>query len=184
MSSLSTRTTTRFAGLLACALLVGTTLTACGGDDDDPSSTPSLDPTQTISSTPTKADIPKKVRPGDISTKTTTSVAPVPKGGPKRIANFPVPRGYNIKGPKPQTQSWQFDVITDEPDDVLAFYRKALADDGYRVRTDVNEMVGVEKVHYDIEFTGPAKGYVVADPTAGSVFVLVESLPQMEPPTS
>lgn len=181
MPAPTTRTSARIGGLLACAVLAGTTLSACGGDDDGASATPSLDPTQTVSGTPTKADIPKKVLPGDVATTTTATVAPVPKGGPKRIANFPVPRGYPIKGPAPQTQSWQFDVITKDPGRVLSFYREALADDGYRVRTDVNELFGVEKVHYDIQFTGPAKGYIVADRNAGSVFVLVESLPKAEP---
>lgn len=179
----SPSTSARTAGLLACVLLAGTTLTACGGDDDndDGAATSPSNPLGTVTSTPRQADIPDKVLPGDISTKTTTSSAPVPKDGPKKIASFPVPRGYNIKGPAPQSQSWQFDVITKNPGSVLSFYRSALADEGYRVRTDVNDQVGVEKVHYDIAFTGPAKGYIVADRSAGSVFVLVESLPKAEP---
>ena len=37
--------------------------------------------------------------------------------------------------------------------------------------------IGIGKVHYGIQFTGPAKGYIVADPTQNDVFVLVESLP-------
>ena len=169
----------RVTGLLACLLLGAGALTACGGGDDSPAAAddPATDPSATLTSTPTTADVPKTVLPGDISTKTTSSSAPVPKNGPKKIANFPVPRGYAIKGPAPQAQSWQFDVITKKQDAVLSFYREALRDEGYQVRTDVNDLFGVEKVHYDIEFTGPAKGYIVADRAAGSVFVLVESLP-------
>ena len=60
---------------------------------------------------------------------------------------------------------------------MLAFYRKALADKGYTVKNDVDLTIGIEKVHYDIQFSGPAEGYVVADKPARDVFVLVESLP-------
>ncbi len=112
-----------------------------------------------------------------MKTTTTTSALPVPEGGPPEVAHFPVPEGVRVKGPGPTDRSWQFDIRPADTDAVLAFYRKALVDKGYTVKNDVNLNIGIEKVHYDIQFSGPAKGYIVADKPAKDVFVLVESLP-------
>ena len=112
-----------------------------------------------------------------MKTTTTTSALPVPEGGPPEVAHFPVPEGVRVKGPGPTDRSWQFDIRPADTDEVLAFYRKALVDKGYTVQNDVNLKIGIEKVHYDIQFSGPAEGYIVADKPAKDVFVLVESLP-------
>jgi hypothetical protein len=146
-------------------------LSGCGGDDASTTTTPTPSPTAALSTQPTAT------APNDIKTTTTSSAIPVPAGGPTQVANFPVPKGVKVKGPGPTDSSWQFDITTKDTDKVLAFYRTALADAGYTVQNDVNLKVGVEKVHYDIQFGGPAKGYIVADKSADDVFVLVESLP-------
>jgi hypothetical protein len=142
----------------------------CGGDTS-PAAKKTPSPSASLSPEPTAT------APNDIKTTTTSSAIPVPAGGPTKVANFPVPEGVRVKGPGPTDQSWQFDIHTKDTDSVLAFYRTALANAGYTVQNDVVLKVGIEKVHYDIQFTGPAKGYIVADKPEADVFVLVESLP-------
>ena len=168
---------------LASALLLAFVLAGCGGNDGGSGSTSDTGAAAPSSAAATPAasypstTLPTATAPGDISTTTTSSALPVPSDGPTEVANFPVPRGVKVKGPGAQAKSWQFDITTKDTESVLAFYRKALTDAGYQVKTDVNETIGIEKVHYDIEFGGPAEGYIVADPKANDVFVLVESLP-------
>lgn len=167
----------RSVAALASSVLAAATIAGCGGSGGgdklaEPKSAAST-PTTTFPST----TLPSATAPGDISTTTTGSALPVPAEGPTEVANFPVPPGVEVKGPGPQARSWQFDIISKDTGSVLTFYRKALTDAGYRVTNDVDVTIGVEKVHYDIEFGGPAKGYIVADPTQNDVFVLVESLP-------
>lgn len=160
---------------LASTALAATCLAGCGGGDtkkDAPKSASSTPPASYPATT-----LPTATAPGDIATTTTSSALPVPENGPTEVAKFPVPRGVKVKGPAPQAKSWQFDIITKDTESVLAFYRKALAADGYQVQNDVDLTIGIEKVHYDIQFGGPAKGYIVADPSQNDVFVLVESLP-------
>ena len=164
--------------LLALAVVAG-----CGGDDApkaDPSPSPSASTRVAVATATRSTSLPPEPRgtaPNDVKTTTTTSALPVPEGGPPEVAHFPVPEGVRVKGPGPTDRSWQFDIRTADTDEVLAFYRKALVDKGYTVRNDVNLTIGIEKVHYDIQFTGPAEGYIVADKPAKDVFVLVESLP-------
>ena len=163
--------------LLALAVVAG-----CGGDD-----APKADPSPVgvgvgvgvgVASTSTSLPPePRGTAPNDVKTTTTTSALPVPEGGPPEVAHFPVPEGVRVKGPGPTDRSWQFDIRPADTDEVLAFYRKALVDKGYTVRNDVNLKIGIENVHYDIQFSGPAEGYIVADKPAKDVFVLVESLP-------
>jgi maltose-binding protein MalE len=153
----------------ALAVVALGALSGCGGSDPKTTTTPT--PTASLSTQPTAT------APNDIKTTTTSSALPVPAGGPTEVANFPVPEGVKVKGPGPTDSSWQFDIRTKNTDKVLAFYRTALTDAGYTVQNDVNVKVGIEKVHYDIQFSGPAKGYIVADKSAADVFVLVESLP-------
>ena len=155
--------------LLALAVVAG-----CG-EDDAPKADPT--PSASASSSTSVSPEPRGTAPNDVNTTTTTSALPVPEGGPPEVAKFPVPEGVKVKGPGPTDRSWQFDIRTADTDEVLAFYRKALVDKGYTVRNDVNLTIGIEKVHYDIQFTGPAEGYIVADKPAKDVFVLVESLP-------
>ncbi|RLV50818.1 hypothetical protein D9V37_02350 [Nocardioides mangrovicus] len=161
-------------------------LAGCGGS---PSATRSVTPSTTASAT-TSAPAPSasssssspgtptpSPSAGDLRTTTTSSQAAVPSGGPTEAKDFPVPPGVKVKAPAPQARSWQFDITTKDTAQVLAFYRKALAAQGYRVENDVTTQVGDEKVHYDIAFHGPAEGYVVADPSQDDVFVVVQSLP-------
>jgi hypothetical protein len=164
------RTRAGRAAVGAVALLAVALVSGCGGDQ--PTSAPPTAPS--ASSTPPE---PTATAPNDVKTTTTTSALPVPAGGPTEVANFPVPKGVRLKGPGPTARSWQFDIHTADTGSVLAFYRKALADKGYRVQNDVNLTIGIEKVHYDIQFSGPARGYIVSDKQAKDVFVLVESLP-------
>ena len=162
------------------SLLVLTVVAGCGGDDTpkaDPAPTPTPTPRATTSSSTSAPPEPRGTAPNDVKTTTTTSALPVPEGGPPEVAHFPVPEGVRVNGPGPTDRSWQFDIRTADTDEVLAFYRKALVDKGYKVRNDVNLQIGIEKVHYDIQFSGPAEGYIVADKPAKDVFVLVESLP-------
>ena len=163
--------------LLALAVVAG-----CGGDDPqaDPSPSASASPPSASPSRSASTSLPPEPRgtaPNDVKTTTTTSTLPVPEGGPPEVAHFPVPKGVRVKGPGPTDRSWQFDIRPADTDEVLAFYRKALVDKGYTVQNDVNLNIGIEKVHYDIQFSGPAEGYIVADKPAKDVFVLVESLP-------
>ena len=161
------------AAAAAVSLLSLAVVAGCGGDD-----APKADPTPSASASTTSASPePRATAPNDVKTTTTTSALPVPEGGPPEVAHFPVPEGVRVKGPGPTDRSWQFDIRTADTDEVLAFYRKALVDKGYTVQNDVNLTIGIEKVHYDIQFTGPAEGYIVADKPAKDVFVLVESLP-------
>ncbi|MGI9157895.1 MAG: hypothetical protein ACR2FG_14885 [Marmoricola sp.] len=158
-------------------MLAATAVTACGGGAEKATKgQPSA-----VASTPRESfpptTLPTATAPGDISTTTSSSALPVPQDGPTEVAHFPVPAGVKVKGPGPQAKSWQFDITTKDTASVLAFYRKALADAGYTVKNDVRETIGIEKVHYDIAFSGPADGYIVADPTENDVFVLVQSLP-------
>ena len=159
------------AAATAVAVLALAAVSGCGGDDD-PKTDPSPSASQSLPPEPTGT------APNDVKTTTTTSALPVPEGGPTEVANFPVPEGVSVKGPGPSDRSWQFDIHTEDTDAVLAFYRKALVAKGYTVQNDVNLKVGIEDVHYDIQFGGPAEGYIVADKPAEDVFVLVESLPQ------
>lgn len=168
----------RSVAVVASATLAAACVAGCGSKDAEPTTSPSPSasaPTPTLSFPATTQ--PTATAPGDISTTTTGSALPVPQDGPTEVANFPVPKGVKVKGPGPQAKSWQFDIITKDTASVLRFYRTALADAGYRVRTNVNKEIGIEKVHYDIQFSGPATGYIVADPSQNDVFVLVQSLP-------
>ena len=161
------------AAAAAVSLLALAVVSGCGGDD----AAPKADPTPSASASTSARPEQRATAPNDVKTTTTTSALPVPEGGPPEVAHFPVPEGVRVKGPGPTDRSWQFDIRTADTDEVLAFYRKALVDKGYTVKNDVNLTIGIEKVHYDIQFTGPAEGYIVADKPAKDVFVLVESLP-------
>ncbi|MCW2758012.1 MAG: hypothetical protein JWO46_1758, partial [Nocardioidaceae bacterium] len=163
----------------ATVLVAALTLTGCGTDGTKAAAAAS--PSETVppsaSAAPT-APLPTAGNPGDISTTTTETAVPVPTdGGPTGIQKFPVPKGVKINGPAPQAKSWQFDILTKDIPAVLAFYRQALAAQGYAVRNNVTELNGDEKVQYDIAFTGAADGYIVADKSENDVFVLVQSPP-------
>lgn len=156
--------TVGIAGLALAAVLVG-----CGGSSPDK---PAAEPTNSVD-----PPLPTVSASGDIKTTTTTTAIPVPSGGPRKVANFPVPDGVQIKAPAPSQDSWQFDLYPVDVDEVLAFYRKALPADGYTIKNNVRVKIGIEKVHYDIQFSGKANGYIVADKAGKDVFVVVRQLP-------
>jgi len=174
------------AAAAAGSLLALVVVSGCGAADDpkaDPPPSPSAStstsasPSRSASASTSLPPEPRGTAPNDVKTTTTTSALPVPEGGPPEVAHFPVPEGVRVKGPGPTDRSWQFDIRPADTDEVLAFYRKALVDKGYTVQNNVNLKIGIENVHYDIQFSGPAEGYIVADKPAKDVFVLVESLP-------
>lgn len=178
---LSHRSTTpaTVVGLVGSALVATTCLTGCwgGGQPDASATAPSTASTAGTASSAPVTPQAAATGPGDLRTTTTASALPVPANGPAHVANFPVPKGVKVHGPRAQSQSWQFDIRTKDTDAVLAFYRNALVDEGYNVQYDVNVTIGIEKIHYDIQFSGKARGYIVADKAAHDVFVLVQSLP-------
>ncbi len=101
------------------------------------------------------------------------SQLPAPTEAPRTIQGFPVPRGAKVKDPGPLDDTWQFDIQTDSPDEVIAFYKRVLPQMGYTVRTDVTYTLGMEKVRWDLAFDGKVSGTMARDPDNGVVFVVV-----------
>lgn len=173
--------------LTAVALLTSLVLTGCGGSDDQPAKTsaPSA-PSPTPSATPTsESNIPDDVKlekPQARSTiKPSATLTAVPgasqlAGGveaPRTIQGFPIPKGAKVKDPGAIEETWQFDINTTDPADVLDFYKRVLPQMGYTVRTDVTYTLAYEKVHWDVVFDGPVSGSMAADPSDQTVFVVV-----------
>lgn len=98
---------------------------------------------------------------------------PAPAEAPRTIQGFPVPPGAKVKDPGAINQTWQFDIHTTEPDEVIAFYKRVLPQMGYTVRTDVTYTLGYEKVHWDLAFDGKVSGTMAKDTSNGVVFVVV-----------
>lgn len=188
------RVVRRPAGLWAAvllALVVG--LSGCGGKDEEKSGSaapPTATPTPTESSGPPFDDEPVPPLPTDttlqqpkagstIKPKATLSAVPgasqlpAPSQAPRTIQGFPVPPGAKVKDPGPLDDTWQFDIGTDDPDQVIAFYKRVLPRMGYTVRTDVTYTLGLEKVHWDLAFDGKVSGTMARDPENGVVFVVV-----------
>lgn len=134
---------------------------------------PSATPVAPVdSATPTPTDLPRIKG---------ASVIPIPSEGPTEARGFPVPPWIkDLKTPPGLYESWQFDIPTDDPDRVIAFYKQVLPRGGYTVRTNVTEQLGDEKVVWDIVFDGPAHGTIVRDKAAGTVFVDVRSVQQVQ----
>ena len=181
-------TVVRVLPLAAAALLTSVTLTGCGGSGDRPSDagTPyastSAEPTTGYDEplpVPSNVKLEKpKARSTIAPSATLTAVPgasqmPAPAEAPRTIQGFPVPPGSKVKDPGAIDETWQFDISTRHPNEVLAFYRRVLPQMGYRVRTDVTYTVGYEEVHWDIAFDGPVSGTMAVDRVHHTVFVVV-----------
>ncbi|RNL62623.1 hypothetical protein EFK50_12740 [Nocardioides marmoriginsengisoli] len=92
---------------------------------------------------------------------------------PRTIQGFPIPKGAKVKDPGAIEETWQFDIHTTDPAEVLAFYKRVLPQMGYTVRTDVTYTLAYEKVHWDVVFDGPVSGSMATDPSDETVFVVV-----------
>jgi len=91
----------------------------------------------------------------------------------RTVRGFPVPQGAKVKSPGAAEETWQFDIATDNPDEVIEFYKQVLPQMGYTVRTDVTYTQAYEEVFWDLVFDGTVSGSIVADPRNGTVFVVV-----------
>lgn len=170
----------------AVALLTALALSGCGGDDE-----PGAEATSSSSATPT--ELPDEPDPG-IPTETglqqpkaastirpnaTLTAVPgasqlaAPEGAPRTLQGFPVPPGAKVKDPGALDETWQFDIRTDDPDAVIAFYERVLPQMGYTVRTEVTYTLGLEEVYWDIAFDGRVSGTMVRDVANDLVFVVV-----------
>ncbi|MCW2784947.1 MAG: hypothetical protein JWP74_1464 [Marmoricola sp.] len=170
----------------AVTLLTVAAVAGCGGSSKPAavaphSSAPSpaaptaaLDPPEPTNTT---LEVPKAK--ATISPSATLSAVPgasdlpVPHGSPRTIEGFPVPPGVHVKDPGPIDDTWQFDIPTKTPDEVIAFYKRVLPQMGFTVRTDVTYTIGYEKVRWDLAFDGPVSGTMVRDKRDGTVFVVV-----------
>lgn len=167
--------------LLTCLLAAG-----CGGSDDTPTSAPAATPSATATDEPPAVDpgtgkefkLEKPKAAATISPSATMSA--VPGAGviysakdAKTIQGFPVPKGAKVRDPGATEETWQFDIFTSEPDEVLEFYKQVLPQMGYTVRTDVTYTQAYEEVHWDLVFDGRVSGSMVADPVNKTVFVVV-----------
>jgi hypothetical protein len=179
----------RALALGAVALLTPVVLAGCGGSEVEPKDAAGSDsptPSAGATVTPGDLDLPPgvklekpKARETITPTETLSSVpeaSELPVSGPdapRTIQGFPVPKGAKVKDPGPIEETWQFDIRTKDPDEVLAFYRSVLPRMGWTVRTDVTYTLGYEQVRWDIVFDGKVSGSMVADPDDGTVFVVV-----------
>ena len=84
-----------------------------------------------------------------------------------------MPPGAKVQDPGPLDETWQFDIHSDDLDDLIAFYERVLPQMGFRVRTGVSYTLGAEHVYWDIAFDGPVSGTMVRDPDNGVLFVVV-----------
>lgn len=155
------------AALVLCAAFVGVVAFLNRGPAAKP---PAAQPSPSAVATPT-----------DLPTIKGASVIPIPSDGPTEARGFPVPPWiHGITSPGGLYESWQFDIPTDDPARVIAFYTKILPRAGYTVRTNVTEQLGDERVVWDIVFDGPAHGTIVRDKVSGTVFVDVRSVQQVQ----
>lgn len=168
--------------LLTCLLLA----TSCGGGDDAPAIVSAPIPSTTVTQEPPAVDpetgneikLEKPKAAATISPSATLSAVPgtgviYSAADAKTIHGFPVPKGAKVKDPGASEETWQFDIFTDKPDDVLDFYQQVLPQLGYTVRIDVTYTQAYEEVHWDLVFDGPVSGSMVADPVNKTVFVVV-----------
>ncbi|MCX6397051.1 MAG: hypothetical protein NTV23_11235 [Propionibacteriales bacterium] len=172
--------------LAAVALLTGVALAACS---DSPAAVPaSSAPTATASATeeapvvdPETGKEFKLEKPRAAATiSPSAELTSVPGAGviysaadARTIQGFPVPKGARVKDPGASEETWQFDIFTTEPDDVLEFYKQVLPQMGYTVRTDVTYTQAYEEVRWDLVFDGRVSGSMVVDPVNKTVFVVV-----------
>lgn len=91
----------------------------------------------------------------------------------RTIQGFPIPRGAKVKDPGAIEETWQFDISTTKPAEVLEFYKQVLPQMGYTVRLDVTYTQGYEDVRWDLVFDGRVSGAMAVDPVNKTVFVVV-----------
>lgn len=177
--------------LTALLLALTTGLCGCGGDSgasahatptespapSEPTAAPLDDepvpplPTDTTLQQPRAGST---IRPeATLSAVPGASQLPAPAEAPRTIQGFPVPPGAKVKDPGPLDDTWQFDITTGDPDQVIAFYKRVLPQMGYTVRTDVTYTLGMEKVRWDLAFDGLVSGTMARDPDNGVVFVVI-----------
>lgn len=178
----------RVLAFAAVALLTPLLLAGCGGDDKPAaaSGTPSPGAVSTLEDDPPMVD-PDTGKPFKLEQPKAASTIP-PTGNATRIPDtgtiysaedartirgFPVPEGAKVTDPGAAEQTWQFDIATTKPDDVLEFYKQVLPQMGFTVRTDVTYTQAYEEVHWDLVFDGRVSGSIVADRTHKTVFVVV-----------
>jgi len=165
-------------------------LAGCGGDDAGSdarsgpaatsSATPSADGTDDLApDVPSNTRLQQPKAAATITPRATltavpgASELPAGEGAPRTIQGFPVPAGAKVQDPGPLDETWQFDIHTDDPDAVIAFYKRVLPQMGFTVRTDVTYTLGNEDVHWDVVFDGRVSGSMVRDPSYDVVFVVV-----------
>ncbi|MFL6156277.1 MAG: hypothetical protein ACJ72D_09305 [Marmoricola sp.] len=172
----------------AVALLTPLALTGCGGSDPKPAASSPKPSASAPTALPTDADgnsvdtrgITLEKPKARSTIRPTATLSAVPGTGEilsaanaRTIQGFPVPKGAKVKDPGALEETWQFDIRTDDPAEVLKFYRDVLPQLGYTVRTDVTYTVAYEDVHWDLVFDGKVSGSMSADPANHTVFVVV-----------
>jgi hypothetical protein len=169
---------------LAVALLTAATLAGCSSGDDKPDAGPTTTTASTSAlpedpATPTDTALQQPKAAETIKPRATLTAVPgaselaAPTGAPRTIQGFPVPPGAKVKDPGGLDETWQFDIHTDDPADVIAFYKRVLPQMGFTVRTDVTYTIGNEDVHWDLAFDGRVSGTMARDIPNGVVFVVV-----------
>ena len=170
----------------AVALLTALALSACGGADEPDaeatsgaSATATELPDEPDPGIPTETGLQQPKAASTIRPNATLTTVPgasqlaAPEGAPRTIQGFPVPPGAKVKDPGALDETWQFDIRTDDPDAVIAFYERVLPQMGFTVRTEVTYTLGLEEVYWDIAFDGRVSGTMVRDPENDLVFVVV-----------
>ncbi len=151
--------------LLVLTCLAAASLAGCGSDSADKKP---AEPPGAASSAPASA--PK-------SGGEAGSLA-VPAGGPETIEDFPIPRGAKIIDLGPAgNMSWQFGIGSPGAATVVAFYKKALADEGYTVKENVKLTDNPNNIVYDLAFFGKAYGVVDEADLIGGTQVSVNDRP-------
>lgn len=176
----------RVVPLAAVALLTSLALAGCGGSGTEPTSAPAPSATLTALPDPPVVDpetgkefkLEKPKAAATISPSATLSAVPgtgtiYSAADARTVRGFPVPKGAKVKDPGASEETWQFDIRTTEPDEVLEFYKQVLPQLGYTVRTDVTYTQAYEEVRWDLVFDGRVSGSMVADPVNKTVFVVV-----------
>ena len=177
----------RLLPLAVVAMLTSLLVAGCGGGGTTPADTAGVPTT-----TPSATEEPPALDPKTGKTirlekpKASATILPsatmtaVPGAGviysaadAKTIQGFPIPRGAKVKDPGAIEETWQFDISTTKPDEVLEFYKQVLPQMGYTVRLDVTYTQAYEEVRWDLVFDGRVSGSMVADPVNKTVFVVV-----------
>jgi len=179
----------RLLSLATVALLTSVLATGCGGSSDDagtasatagssPTAAATEDSAQVDPETGREIKLEKPQATATISPSATMTAVPdtgviYSAADARTIRGFPVPRGAKVKDPGAIEETWQFDISTSKPDEVLEFYKQVLPQMGYTVRLDVTYTQAYEEVLWDLVFDGQVSGSMVADKANRTVFVVV-----------